>query len=249
MNVKQLYQAIGMIDDALIMQAELVSRRNIRRRKIRTVAAVAAVILLLCASAFAASRVLLQREGHMYARPIYTSVPAGEQMQRDVGFQAKLVNTFSNGYSFQAGYRSESRDTDMDGNLIDAYSSLYFTYQRGQDSISLTADPIRAAESYELSEPVGFYKNSNIYYYSYMNKQVPANYHMSAQDRVDEATGKYVFSYGSNTVQVSYVQLVSWQADDVHYTLVAIDSPLSQTDLIDMAEELLDAERKASFAG
>ena len=56
----------------------------------------------------------------------------------------------------------------------------------------------------------------------------------------DEESGKYVFSYGSDRVEISQVQGVEWEQDGIYYNITEIDSPLDKQGLINMAKEVID---------
>ena len=72
------------------------------------------------------------------------------------------------------------------------------------------------------------------------NKVVPADYQQTEQDMKDEESGKYVFSYGADEVEISQVQGVEWEQDGIYYNITAIDSPLDKQGLINMAKEVID---------
>ena len=68
----------------------------------------------------------------------------------------------------------------------------------------------------------------------------PADYQQTEQDMKDEESGKYVFSYGADEVEISQVQGVEWEQDGIYYNITAIDSPLDKQGLINMAKEVID---------
>ena len=82
-------------------------------------------------------------------------------------------------------------------------------------------------------------KDTDIYYYSYTNKSVPAEYKLTDDDKRAEESGELVFSYGAEKVEIKNVQSVTWIKDGTQYQLLQIDGKLSADELSDMAEEVI----------
>ncbi len=78
---------------------------------------------------------------------------------------------------------------------------------------------------------------TNLYYVHYINKVVSDDYELTEQDKKDQASGKVVFSYddSASQIEVSQVQSVNWNKDDIQYDLLQIDGKLSAGELADMA--------------
>ena len=68
---------------------------------------------------------------------------------------------------------------------------------------------------------------------------MPANYQMTDEDKKNEASGKLIFSWGSDEVKITDVQFVSFKKDGVLYQLMQIDGKLSAAELSDMAKEVI----------
>lgn len=80
---------------------------------------------------------------------------------------------------------------------------------------------------------------TDIYYYSYTNKIVPADYKMTDEDKKAEADGELIFSSGSSDIQISEVQSVTWVKGNIQYQLMQMDGALSRDELAEMAEEVI----------
>ena len=81
--------------------------------------------------------------------------------------------------------------------------------------------------------------DTDIYYYSYTNKFVPADYTLTDADKRAEANGDLVFSYGAAEVEISEVQSATFVKDGTQYQLLQINGKLSGDELVKMAEELV----------
>jgi hypothetical protein len=81
-------------------------------------------------------------------------------------------------------------------------------------------------------------------YSSQKYKFVPADYQLTEQDKKAQESGEIMFTYGSDAVQDSIVQNVTWtDSEGISYDLMASDSKLQQTDLTAMAKEIVDKNK------
>ena len=88
------------------------------------------------------------------------------------------------------------------------------------------------------------YKGVTLSYSSQKYKFVPADYQLTEQDKKAQESGEIMFSYGSDAVQDSIVQNVTWtDSEGISYDLMASDSKLQQTDLTAMAKEIVDKNK------
>ena len=81
--------------------------------------------------------------------------------------------------------------------------------------------------------------DTDIYYYSYTNKVVPADYELTDADKAAKANGDLVFSYGSAEVELNEIQSATLVKDGMQYQLLQINGKLSGDELVKMAEELV----------
>lgn len=171
--------------------------------------------------------------------PSYTTMPTSERVKNDLKFNPKLVNKFDNGYTFANGSIVNNEGRDEKGNSEVKTKSLDFTYTKGNDKLSLFMENGRLGERSEKETVIGTYNGVDIYYNSYANKLVPADYKLTEQDKKDEASGKYVFSYGSDKEEISQVQYLSWMQDGINYSFLGIDSKISKDELVKMAQQVM----------
>lgn len=242
MNKKELYKTIGLIDDDLITEAEN-SVKLVKHLKISKIAAVAAAaVMLLSLSVWSANVLITSRGAQSSNIPTYNSVPTAETLQDDIGISPKILNNFSNGYTFDSGYIVENEDYSEDGRIFESYKSLNCHYKRNEDMISLDIDKSTAGNQSNHSDTAETYKGSDIKYFAYTNKLVPGDYQLTEQDKKDEKSGKYIFSYGSAEIKISDVQILSFEYNGLNYSICAADSELTKDELINMAKEIIDAQ-------
>lgn len=206
----------------------------------RVIIIVAVAVMLLGTTAFAAGKVtsIISSTSKI---PTYRSLPDTEQVNADFGFCPKLLEQFNNGYIFDAGYTTKTSDMDENGNTLSKGKELALEYKKGNDTVNMiTASKPLSEEEYSTSSKLKF-QGITLYESSYSIKFVPVNYEMTEQDQQDEADGRYVFSYGTDEVQVHNYQFINWQQEGISYSLFVCDSNLTAEDLLSMAYQLIDA--------
>lgn len=197
--------------------------------------------MALGTTAFATGKIV-SIVGHSSNIPTYTTLPTMEQVKKDFKFNPKLVEKFDNGYVFTNGYTLNNEALDSQNNSIGKSKELNFTYVKGNDEISLYMENGRLGEKSEKEIIIDTYKDIDLYYISYANKLVPEDYKMTEQDKQDESSGKYVFSYGSKKEEISQFKHLNWIQNGINYYFVAMDSNLSQDELVKMAHQIIDAK-------
>ncbi|MEL5864189.1 hypothetical protein [Clostridium cochlearium] len=220
------------------MENKKICIKGLFKKKI--VAALAAV-MIVGTTVFAAGKIF-SITSHSSIIPTYTDIPTIEQVKKDFGFNPKLVKKFDNGYTFKSGHTVNNEALDEKGNSLEKTKSLDFTYKKGNDSLGLYMENGRLGEKPKKATIVDTYNGIELYYHSYTNKVVPADYKMTKQDKQDELSGKYVFTYGSNKEEISQVQGLHWMENGISYSFVAIDSNVSQDELVKMAQQIIDAK-------
>lgn len=243
MNKNDLFNIIGDISEDLIMEASNPAK-TVRRIRISKVAVVAAVIVVLLGLTVFASGVLIRSSSsHSSIVPDYYTVPSQQTLQNDIGISPCVVEKFSNGYEFKSGGVAENENFGEDGSVFERYKSLYCQYIQGEDSITLYIDASIAGIQMENSETSEIYHGSKIKYFSYTNKLVPGNYQLTEQDKKDKESGKYIFSYGSDDIEIHEVQGLGWEYGGLSYSLTVIDNNITKDELIQMAKEIIDYQK------
>lgn len=247
MNKKFLFQAVGGIDNDLIIEAGNAARKVRRIRISKITAFAAALVLLLSLTAWASSVILGSRSIHSSNIPDYYNAPSPKTLQNDIGIAPKIIESFSNGYSFESGVISENEDYDADGSVFESYKGFSCKYKNGGSSIFMHVDAAALGNQMDDNETAAKYKGAEIKYHAYTNKLVPGNYELTEQDRADERSGKYVFSYGSSEVEIIEVQILGWEYNELNYTLCAMDSLITKDGLVQMAKEMIDFQTEVNL--
>lgn len=198
--------------------------------------------LVLTTGAFALGRIS-SLVGTSSSIPTYTELPTAAQAEKELGFAPAMRETFSNGYTFQSATMGHVKGLDEDGNVLGTAKELGIDYAKAGDTVTVYIQDKILTGNDTSGEASASVNGVSLYYSTHVYKTLPTGYVMTEQDKQDEATGKYVFSCGDvASVELSTVQNVAWEQDGHQYSILATDSTLTQTGLLQMATELLAAQ-------
>lgn len=232
-------QAIKQSVNARLDSADTERKTVIMKSKKKTVCIALAAALTLSVTAFAANGIVSNRFSSSSAIADYKTLPTAGQVTKDIGYTPVLIDSFANGYAFKDGNIVKNNLTDENGTSIEKFKSVSFDYEKDGDTVIFSQDKYNSQAKQEGSVAKTV-NDTDIYYYSYTNKFVPADYTLTDADKRAEANGDLVFSYGAAEVKISEVQSVTWEKDGLQYQLLQIDGKLSANDLVGMAEEVLE---------
>ena len=203
-----------------------------------------AATLTIGVTAVAATGKISMWTGSSASRADYTSLPTSEQITKDVGYRPVLIDTFENGYCFKKGNIIKNSFKDDNANVIENFKSVSFDYQKNGDVVLFEQQKFNSKLT-PSGDIIATVNGTNLYYVHYINKVVSDDYELTEQDKKDQASGKLVFSYddSASQIDVSQVQSVNWNKDDIQYDLLQIDGKLSAGELADMAKEVINNRR------
>ncbi|NNU75143.1 hypothetical protein [Clostridium estertheticum] len=216
---------------------KLCKRGSIRKKIIITLAAT----MVIGTTVFASGKIQ-SIYGSSSTIPTYTTIPTVEQVKNDFKFNPKLVDKFDNGYTFADGYTVNNKGVDEKGNTVKKSKSLDFTYTKGNDKLDLSMENGMLGERSNKETVFDTYNGIDLYYSSSVYKTVPANYKLTEQDKQDKLSGKYVFSYGSDKIEISQFKYLDWMQDGIHYSLSSMNSSISKDELVKMAPQVISTK-------
>lgn len=212
-------------------------RKCMSKKKIMAIAA--AAVIACGAVVYAASTgVITGWYSYSNSHSEFKTLPTEEKCMKECGFAPILIDEFSNGYSFKTGHIVHNTLRDDGDNVAEKFKSFSFTYEKNEEKIYFSQDKYDA-EVPQDGEIAGNENGVDIYYHSYVNKFVPADYKMTDEDKRAEENGELVFSYGSDNVEVLTVSSVAWQNGNIHYSLMQMGGSLTKEQLVDMAKEAI----------
>ena len=210
---------------------------TMKQKKKLAFAVIAAVCVLTIGAVAAGSGGIWY--SHSSSRPEYTSFPSAEQVEADVGYTGSMVEHFSNGYAFTKG--SVVKNTLEADGTQEHFKSLTLRYEKDGSELNLSLARYSGAEEHD-GQPAGTSSGVDLYASEFINRTVPEDYVMSAEDVALEQAGEVFFNCdGGTEIEDHQVRTVNWTVDGVIYTLMQIDGPLTMDELVTMAGEVIDA--------
>ena len=202
---------------------------GIMKKHMKQIIAVAAVCVLsvTCYAATQLSSVV------SHGSPNIKTFAGLEKAEKKLGFDAKYVESFTNGMTFQRGGTGKTQGLDKDGNPMGKkYKTMTVTYgDEAGNSVSLNIDGGSPYADAGVEESKGY--SSDTYMF------VPPDYEVTEEDRAKEAAGELMISVGSEEVEIMQMEYYGWEDDGVSYSLVGFDCGFGEDAMMQMAEEVM----------
>ena len=98
----------------LCMTLDSFEKENVKMKKVsfKKSIIIAAAVLAVGTVAFASKGAVNYVMGSTSTKPDYTTFPVTETLNKNVGFSPKIVEQFSNGYTFKGGHNGKNKYVD-----------------------------------------------------------------------------------------------------------------------------------------
>lgn len=236
MMKRALEEKAREIEPSAQMLAEIKREAAARRKEngyqmkfgMKKLAAVAAVCLL-SVTCYAASQ-LSGVQSHSTVD--ITTIEGMKKAEKKLDFDAKYVEKFANGMTFQRGGIGEKEGIDEEGNPMGkTYQMLTASYVDADGrQVTLSAEEgdhyVDAGQEVEMGYIADTYKF------------VPTDYEKTAEDLEKEAAGELHISYGTDEVEINEMEYYGWVDDGVYYALVGFDCGFGEAEMAQMADEV-----------
>ena len=196
-------------------------------KKMMTAAAVIAALSVTCYAAGQLHSVV------SHGSPNIETFAELEKAEKKLGFDAKYVETFANGMTFQRGGTGETYGMDEDGNKTGKkYKMMTVSYadEKGNE-ISLNIDGGSPYVDAGVEEAEGY--STDAY------KFVPVDYKLTEEDKEKEAAGELMISVGSEKVEMKQMEYYGWNDEGIYYSLVGFDGNFGEEAMAAMAMEIM----------
>ena len=245
---------LNSVEDAYISEAAAFCPASIqesperivpmKKKRIISLAFVAALILALGATAYAFFGFRSVGTHEMPETGVYTSLAELKQVEDTVGYAVTAPESFSNGYSFSLLTIRGEAVYDEGNEVEKEFYGVHVDYTKtGSPNRYLDLSPIPGTDQpkpTELRVINGVSVRLNLDHY----KIVPEEYPETEEDRARETGGHYFISYGSESIMEFDMASASFEIDGVEYILsdmAATEGALNE--LAQMAAELIAAAR------
>lgn len=204
---------------------------------------VAAACLVVSGGAFAAGHAAYLGS-HTYLSDAYTSYSDIDEVQKKLGYEVDTAESFSNGYSFTDMFVHDVEGYDDDGNTVYTFKEMTINYGKGgEPSMYLAINrPVETYVREKTPDATTQCGDITLYYDEYTYKFVPPSYELTQEDKMNQESGNYFISYGSQDVKIQKSKGVTWEKDGTRYNLAGFDLNLSADEMFDMAQQVISGE-------
>lgn len=156
-----------------------------------------------------------------------------EKAEKKLGFDARYVETFANGMTFQYGGTGETRGQDEDGNPMgETYKTMTVSYadEKG-NNVTLLIDGGSPYADAGVETTEGYSKDTFLF--------LPDEDALTEEYKALQDAGEIYISYGSDAVEWNEMENYFWEADGVYYSLTAADCDFGEEEMAKMAAEIM----------
>lgn len=213
---------------------------NLRRMK--PVVIVALVLILSAATCFAATKITSMVSTSTDA---FDQFPTVRQVEKAVKYVPDYVEKFDNGFYFKNASVSDTAAMDGDNNKVNESKGITFFYTKDNaqkdQMLTLSAGPDVPGLTGEPGSNTEVVKDGklDLLYSQVTLKLVPDDYTPTEEENRQMEQGVLWISSGSDEVEVSNVQYVSWVKDGIAYNLMEQGFDLGKDELLGMVREVL----------
>lgn len=162
-------------------------------------------------------------------------------MEKELGFEAKVPETFLNGYGFASALPGTQESRDAEGNALESIRDMSVVYKKnGMADINLITAPVRLDDVPLTGDSTFAHGEVTVYYSAVENLFVPPDYKPSEEEQALAEAGKLNIGYGSSEVERMKSETVCWQDGGVFYTIISFDNTMTAEDYARMAGEIID---------
>ncbi len=205
----------------------------------RVIVTVAVICALSTVTAIAAGKVAYTSSSSSH-NDKFSYGQIGEMAQK-AGVAAKTPETFSNGYTFDYGVPVHNEAMDEERNVIRTAESLNLFYKKdGMPFISVDVNGTALYDGEEPADETFSHGEITLKYSCDQYRFVPPDYQISQEEQEKMDAGELYVSYGSDKVQDSRIQSVSWTDGSDRYIMMTMDSAMTAEELVQMAGEIID---------
>ena len=196
----------------------------------KKIVAVAAVVCAFSATCYAAGQLGSVTSSSTCDIKTFAAM---EKAEKKLGFDAKFVETFENGMTFQNGGTGETQGQDEDGNPMgEKYKTMTISYANEDgDSVCLLIDGGSPYADAGVETTEGYSKNTFLF--------LPNETALTEEYKAMQDAGEIYISYGTDEEQWKEIEDYSWEDDGVYYSLTASDCSLGEAALAEMAAEIM----------
>lgn len=172
-----------------------------------------------------------------------TSYKEAKAEQGRLDSDVKMIEKFSNGYTFKEAIPSYDVGTDKDGNVTGEETTLHVRYvKEGAEEVSVSSGRLFFGPEKEGEASLTLDDGTKMQYSATMNKFVPPGYEITEEEKRLQDEGKLNIAYGSDEIELMPSSCVVWTQEEITYTLFTFSQDMSAEEMLGMAREIAESE-------
>lgn len=162
-------------------------------------------------------------------------------VEKKIGFEAKIPETFANGYGFSSALPGTQASRDAQGNVVESVNDMSVGYKKsGMADITLIVAPARLSDIPPSGDSTFAHGDVTLYYTLTENLFVPPDYQVSEEEQALADAGKLNIGYGSAQVERTKSNMIYWEDGGACYTIISFDNTMTAEEFAGMAGEIID---------
>lgn len=180
--------------------------------------------------------------------PDYKEFADLPKAEAEAGFEADVVEKFSNGFALTGIRIGEITVRNEAGQETGKEKDIRLDYVKGGDSINLHVRKLFPGESEEERFDGGRYGRKaqagdvTIYYSTFTQKSVPVDYELTEEDKAGMESGTLNVGYGTSEIEIDQFSCAGWVKDGKLYEISGFNLPVDADGLLGMAQEVVESK-------
>ncbi|GLC78996.1 hypothetical protein [Lacrimispora brassicae] len=213
-----------------------------KKRMVAALAAMCAITVMGTVTAIAGGKITSLMSSVSHNDMVHSKDELIQSAKIQMGTAPKLVDSFSNGLTFNEGIITNVEGRDENQNPLITYPELYASYgDNNCVSLNIYQHQDMIPEDFSDAKKQEVYQGITLEAYEDNYLFLPPDAKPSEEDLKLEEEGKLMISYGSSEEERKVYRHAGWSENGMEYSLNSFDD-LSCEDLIGMAKEVIDAE-------
>lgn len=219
---------------------------SMKKRKWKKTVVVAAAICIIGSMSALGLGKTVHVTGHVNLNDSVYSYAEAKEMQNGLDKEVKMLEKFSNGYTFKSAVPSKNSGYDENGNVIEKETTLDVVYKKsGMEEITVYTHRMNGLGTGTYAdEEMTLEDGTVLKYISMLNRFVPSGYEMTAEEQELMEIGKLNIGYGgpNQKFEEKISSSVIWEQDGIVYDIMIFSDEMSAEEMLGMAKELAESE-------
>lgn len=213
-----------------------------KKRMVAALAAVCTITVMGTVTAIAGGKITGLFSSTSRDEMVHSKAELIQLAERQMGTTPKIVDTFSNGISFNEGSITKVEGRDENQNPLITYPELYAGYgENNRVGLDIYEHQDMIPQGSSVVKKQDIYQDITLKACEDNYLFLPPDAKPSEEDSKLEEEGKLMISYGSDKEERKVYRYVNWSENGMDYLLSSFDD-LSCDDLIGMAKEVINAK-------